>query len=133
MLLYMYILPQLRGECVFPNFTAIITNFQIKGTAHPKIKTIFFFLPVVLFISLDSFGVSCLVLEISAIEIYPSIHLIEILNTSTCLAPGPTSAKCEEARGQLCIQFDKLTQWCKICMRRQNEGNLSANSVLTHM
>ena len=26
--------------------------------------------PVVLFISLDSFGVSCLVLEISAVEIY---------------------------------------------------------------
>ena len=39
-----------------------------KGTIHPKIKNTYY-LHVVLFISLDSFGVSCLVWEISAIEI----------------------------------------------------------------
>ena len=39
-----------------------------KETVRPKIKT-FFLLSVVLFISLDCFGVSCLVLEISAVEI----------------------------------------------------------------
>ena len=37
----------------------------LKGAVHPKIqKYIFFLLPVVLFINLDSFGMSCLVLEI---------------------------------------------------------------------
>ena len=41
-----------------------------KGTDHPKIKKYrFFILPVELFVSLDCFGVSCLVLEISAVEI----------------------------------------------------------------
>ena len=49
---------------------------DVKGTIHPKIKKyIFFLLLVVLFISLDSFGVSCLVLEISAIELDIEIHL----------------------------------------------------------
>ena len=43
---------------------------HIKGTVHPKIKnTCFFLLPVVVFIRIDSFGVSCLVLEISVVEI----------------------------------------------------------------
>ena len=34
-----------------------------------QVESATFLLPVVLFISLDSFGVSCLVLEISAVEI----------------------------------------------------------------
>ena len=43
---------------------------HFKGTVHFKIKKyILFLLPVVLFINLDSFGVRCLVLEISAVEI----------------------------------------------------------------
>ena len=45
----------------------------VKATVHPKINpnsaSIFFLSPVVLFINLDSFGVSCLVFEISAIKI----------------------------------------------------------------
>ena len=41
---------------------------SFKGTVHPKIKK-YFLLPVVLLINLDSFGVSCLVLGISAVEI----------------------------------------------------------------
>ena len=49
-----------------------LSNFQhptFKFTVHPQNQRyIFFLLPVVLFIILDSFGVSCPVLEISAIE-----------------------------------------------------------------
>ena len=41
---------------------------QTFSSVHPKIIIHIFSLPVVLFISLDSFGVSCLVLEISAVE-----------------------------------------------------------------
>ena len=42
----------------------------LPGDSSPQNqKDIFFLLPIVLFISLDSFGVSCLVLEISAVEI----------------------------------------------------------------
>ena len=37
---------------------------SVKGTVHPKIL-----LPVVLFINIDHFGVICLVLEISSVEI----------------------------------------------------------------
>ena len=60
------------------SFTSVssITNkvfSSYKGTVqifnYSIYINIFFLLPVVLFISLDSFGVSCLVLEISAIEI----------------------------------------------------------------
>ena len=40
-----------------------------KGAVHPKIKNTHFLLPVELFISLDSFGVSYLVMEISAVKI----------------------------------------------------------------
>ena len=39
----------------------------LKGTVHPKSKI--HSLPVELFISLDCFGVSCLVLKISAVEV----------------------------------------------------------------
>ena len=42
---------------------------NLKGQFIPNQKYILFLLPVVLFINLDSFGVSCLVLEISAVEI----------------------------------------------------------------
>ena len=37
--------------------------FFLKGIVHHKIKNTFFLLPVELFIHLDSFGVSCLVVE----------------------------------------------------------------------
>ena len=40
-------------------------EFTVKGTVHPKHPQA----KVVLFISLDCFGVSCLVLEISGVEI----------------------------------------------------------------
>ena len=51
-----------------PDYMATLVLAEyIKGTVHPKIKLHIF--PVVLFICIDSFGVSCLVLEISAIEI----------------------------------------------------------------
>ena len=39
--------------------------------------------------------------------------------------PRATFSKCEESRGQLCIQqlqFGKLTQWFKICIGWQNKG-----------
>ena len=42
-----------------------------KGTVNPKSKNIFFFLPVVLFINLDSFGVSCLDLEVEISALSP--------------------------------------------------------------
>ena len=43
----------------------------LKGTVHPKNKKYtFFLLPVVLFISWGCFSVSCLVLEISGVEIF---------------------------------------------------------------
>ena len=43
---------------------------EFKGTVPPQNQNyVFCLLPVVLFISLDCFGVSCLVLEISPVEI----------------------------------------------------------------
>ena len=45
-------------------------NFTLKAQFTPKIEnTDFFLLHLVLFINLNSFGVSCLVLEILAVEI----------------------------------------------------------------
>ena len=44
-------------------------NSMLKGQFTPKKKYIFSLFPVELFINLDSFGVSCLVSEISAVEI----------------------------------------------------------------
>ena len=49
---------------------------NFKGTVH-KIKNTSF-LPVVLFITLDSFGVSCRVLEISAVEISAFSNIIGV-------------------------------------------------------
>ena len=42
---------------------------MLKGQFTPNQKYMFYLLPVEIFINLDSFGVSCLVLEISAVEI----------------------------------------------------------------
>ena len=47
----------------------ILDEFTLKGTVHPKILKIHIFPLTKLFISLDSFGVSCLVFEISAVQI----------------------------------------------------------------
>ena len=42
----------------------VVLGYKFKGTVHPKDeKYIFLLLPVELFISKGSFGVSCLVLE----------------------------------------------------------------------
>ena len=63
---------------MYVHFTVILAAswpwrecFVVKVAVHPKIYTkyIFFLLPVVLFVSLDSFGVSYLVLELSAVKI----------------------------------------------------------------
>ena len=47
-------------------YSAIFDFLVFKGTVQ---KYIYFLLPVVLFINVDGFGVSCRVLEISAVEI----------------------------------------------------------------
>ena len=44
-----------------------VGDVNIKGTVHPKIKI--HISPLMLFINLDCFGVSCLVVEISAVKI----------------------------------------------------------------
>ena len=50
-------------------FSATLPVFAFKGKVHPKIKKYTFFpLIIVLFIHHDFFGVSCRVLEMSAVE-----------------------------------------------------------------
>ena len=44
-------------------------RLSMKRTVHSKIKSFFFLVHLVLFINLDCFDVSCLVLQISAVEI----------------------------------------------------------------
>ena len=50
------------------------TAKNVKETVHPKVQNTFFLLAVVLFINLDNFVVSCLVLEILAVEISAVSH-----------------------------------------------------------
>ena len=48
----------------------IVTRLeQVKETVHLKYKYTFFLLHLVLFVNVDCFGVSCLVLDILVVEI----------------------------------------------------------------
>ena len=62
----------------------------LKGAVHPKIKNIFF-LSVQIFINPDSFGLSCLVLEISSIEI--SAFSLNIMGLNGALNVVLTASK----------------------------------------
>ena len=59
------------SECLCHTVYLVQEMRRIKGTVQHKTKNTYFcivLLPVALFISLDSFGVSCLVLKTSVIE-----------------------------------------------------------------
>ena len=53
---------ELCNVLIWPGRKGLIIHYQ-RGSSPKNQKYIFLFLPVVLLISLDSFGVSCLVLE----------------------------------------------------------------------
>ena len=55
-------------------------GFNLKGATHAKTKNIFFLLPVVIFISLHSFDMSCLVLAILATSDFCIVSNIKGLN-----------------------------------------------------
>ena len=55
---------------------ATLLSAGVKGTGHPKNKNTDFSSYVVQFVNLDCTGVSCLVLEISALEISASLIVL---------------------------------------------------------
>lgn len=95
------------------SFLAVVSQplieINLKGTVHPKVKNTLFLIPVVLFVHLKCFGVSCRFLEILVVA---ALEYNETRWHSVCVAQ-----RAKKEIQQQCLFSEIMTQLLKIIHR----------------